>query len=249
MTGDDVINYFLKNPPFEITDKTKYASFLIFQSEMTMVELSENKPAISENTFTTAAALGEETVISHLLTDIDAKLMELIIIQDTASMAQTFQNISYTNNNNFGMLSSGAVAAAMRSHSIINLLAVNEYTNIIQEWYKPIVTKMVFDNESIKLTPDTEYYALYTRYREVSSLQLSEIRTFQRLFEMNVMLAIYQSDIFAAEGGIRSVSLSGLSVSFNVPEAAKKVTDLKKEKSSLLSSIALDYGDDCVGLI
>lgn len=59
---------------------------------------------------------------------------------------------------------------------------------------------------------------------------------------------IYQSDIFAAEGGLRSVSLSGLSVSFNVPDAENKVNSLKKAKSEVLNNFSLDY-DGMIGLI
>jgi len=63
------------------------------------------------------------------------------------------------------------------------------------------------------------------------------------------MLDIYQTDIFASEGGIRSVSLSGLSVSFNVPEASAKVRDLQKQKSEIMATMSMDYSDGCVGLI
>jgi hypothetical protein len=90
---------------------------------------------------------------------------------------------------------------------------------------------------------------MFKRYKTINELKASEIRTFKQLLGINIMLDIYQSDTFASEGGIRSVSLSGLSVSFNVPEATAKVRELIKQKTDILSTIALDYSDGCIGLI
>ncbi len=252
ITAQSILNYYLSNPPFEITDKIKYAEFLQFQSEMTMVELSENNPATSEATFTTAAAAGDEEYIRHDMTEINENLMELLILDTTASLADSF-SAAFRMYSSYGSYlnapSTAAVNAAVKSHSLMNILAVSEYQNIIEEWYAVKIKKVVFDGKFIKLLPSTEYYSMFSRYKNVTELQQSEMRTFQRLVNMNIMLAIYQSDTFASEGGIRSVSLSGLSVSFNVPEAAGKVRDLQRAKTELLSSIALDYGDGCVGLI
>ena len=129
------------------------------------------------------------------------------------------------------------------------MLAMKDYLYIVEEWFAVKVKHMLYDGKFIKLVPETEYFSIFRRYKTINELQQTEMRTFQRLIDMNIMLAIYQSDTFASEGGIRSVSLSGLSVSFNVPEAAGKVRDLQAAKAKLLGSIALDYSDGCVGLI
>jgi hypothetical protein len=139
--------------------------------------------------------------------------------------------------------------AAIRSNSVINLVAINDYLPIIDEWFTSKRQFVIFDNSFIKIAPMTEYYAMFRRYKTINELKASELRTFKQLLGINIMLDIYQSDTFASEGGIRSVSLSGLSVSFNVPEATSKIRELTKQKSEILSSIAIDYSDGCIGLI
>jgi len=249
MTAQDILNYYLTNPPFEITDKIKYAEFLQFQADMTMIELSENKPIMSESTFTTPAATGSEEYIHYDLTEIHEKIMELVVLDTTANIVPTIQGVCTSSLYGVQDFTSTSIDAAIKSGSLTNMIAMQDYQAIIEEWFRPRIQNMLYDGKYIKLLPETEYYAMYRRYKTMNELQQTEMRTFQRLVNMNVMLAIYQSDTFASEGGIRSVSLSGLSVSFNVPEAAGKVRDLQHAKIELLSSMALDYSDGCVGLI
>jgi hypothetical protein len=149
----------------------------------------------------------------------------------------------------FGYTNPISMAAAMRSNSVLNLIAINDYLPIIQEWFATKKEFIIYDNSFIKLAPGTDYYVLYKRGKSVSELKNSELKTFKDLLGINIMLDIYQSDIFSAEGGIKSVSLSGLSVSFNVPDAALKVTTLSKQKENIMSNMAMDYSDGCIGLI
>lgn len=252
MTGQDVELFYFNNPPFEITDKVKYAEFLQFQSQLTLMELSENAPVLSETTVTSSAAVADEEVVRLDLRTIHESFFRLILIQPTADLVNLFSSDGFYQVSGrpvFGYISSTAVATAMRSNSVLNLLAVNDYIPIIEEWFASKKQYMIFDNTYIKVTPSTEYYVLFKRYKTINELVSSELRTFKSLLGLNIMLDIYQSDTFAAEGGIRSVSLSGLSVSFNVPEATSKLASLNKQKKELLASIALDYSDDCVGLI
>jgi len=252
MTGQDVETFFLNNPPFEITNKIKYMEFLQFQSEMSMMELSENDPVISEATVAPIPAVEGVDTVRFDLKSLHNGFMELILFDQTSAIVDFFSSPSVynmTGSTSFGYVSSTAVTAALRSNSVINLVAINDYMPIIQEWFATKKQFVVFDNSFVKIAPLTEYYAMFKRYKTINELKSSEIRVFKQLLGINIMLDIYQSDTFAAEGGIRSVSLSGLSVSFNVPEATTKVRDLTKQKSDILSSMAMDYSDGCVGLI
>lgn len=252
MTGQDIELFYFNNPPFEVTDKAKYAEFLQFQSQMTMMELSENRPVLSESTIAPIVPVGDEEVVKFDLKTLHEGFLTLVLLQPSDELASLFDSnaLYYTSGRPaFGYVSSTAVATAMRSNSVLNLLAVNDYIPIIEEWFAAKKQYMVFDNSWIKIAPNTEYYALFKRCKTINELNVSELRVFKNLFGINLMLDIYQSDIFASEGGIRSVSLSGLSVSFNVPEATQKVRTLQDQKKSILASIALDYGDDTVGLI
>lgn len=252
MTGQDVEQYFFNNPPFEVTDKVKYLEFLQFQSSSTMIELSENNPVFSEATIDPIVPAGLEDRVLFDLKSIHEGFMDLVLLYESSMLPDIMQNpaiIRMTGNTGFGYVGSNAVTAAMRSNSVLNLLAVNEYLPIIEEWFASKKQFLIFNNSFVKLVPNTEYYTLYKRYKTINELNPSEIRTFKNLFGINIMLDIYQTDIFASEGGIRSVSLSGLSVSFNVPEASAKVRDLQKQKSEIMATMSIDYSDGCVGLI
>lgn len=252
MNGQDIENYFYNNPPFEITDKAKYLEFLQFQSTMTMMELSENDPVLTESIIAPIPPEGDAEKVLFDLKSIHENFMSLVLLYESSILPDIFQNpalIRMTGNTGFGYIGASAITAAMRSSSVLNLMAVNDYLPIIEEWFATTREYMVFDNSFVKLLHSTEYYVLFKRYKTINELNMSEMRTFKNLFSINLMLDIYQSDIFASEGGIRSVSLSGLSVSFNVPEATSKVKDLRLQKTQLLNSIALDYSEGCVGLI
>lgn len=253
MTGQDIENFFLNNPPFEITNTAKYIEFIQFQSELSMMELSENDPVISEVTIPPVAPVNiDDTTVLFDLKTLHNGFLELIVLGKTSDIIDTFSNSAIcqiSGFSNFGYISSNAVNAAVRSNSVINLVAINDYLPIIQKWFSSKKEYIVFDNSFVKIAPITEYYAMFKRYKTINELKASEIRTFKQLLGINIMLDIYQSDTFASEGGIRSVSLSGLSVSFNVPEATSKVRELIKQKTDILSTIALDYSDGCIGLI
>lgn len=252
MHGQDIENYFYTNPPFEITDKAKYLEFLQFQSSITMMELSENDPVFTESTIAPILPEGDADTVLFDLKSIHENFMSLVLLYESSVLPDIFQNpvlVRMAGNTGFGYVGSNAVTAAMRSNSVINLIAVNDYLPIIEEWFATTREYMVFDNSFVKLLYSTEYYVLFKRYKTINELNMSEIRVFKNLFSINLMLDIYQSDIFASEGGIKSVSLSGLSVSFNVPEATSKVKDLRLQKTQLLSSMALDYSEGCIGLI
>jgi len=226
MIGQDIVNYYLNNPPFEITNAAKYIEFLQFQSNMTLMELSEIDPVLSETTVAPIIPVADEEYVKFDLRLLNEHFYKLILFEATESIYDAIVNASMysrVGRSDFGMVTSTAINAAMRSGSLVNLIAVNDYTSIIEEWFKTKKQFMVFDSSFIKILPNTEYYALFKRYKDISELNSSDIRLFKRLLGINIMLDIYQTDIFASEGGIKSVSLSGLSVSFNVPKATTKV--------------------------
>ena len=103
---------------------------------------------------------------------------------------------------------------------------------------------IVFDDVYIKVTPSTEYYTLYNRYRLSTEIQKNHQRQFTQLYDINMQVAVYNSNIFASEGGIKSVSLSGLSVSFNVPTSETYQLQLDNKKQKIFDSL-IDY-NDCV---
>lgn len=249
MDARSVINHFLLNPPFEIADTTKYAEFLTFVVNYTLVELSENSDYLDETKFTTpAAANPEDEVIFYDISTLHERFMELIVLEPADSFPDSVFEAVSANTRGFYNISTSAIRAAMSSYSVISYLSVKNFMGVVQKWYSSKVKKVIYRKSEVKLTPSTEYYALFRCSKTLDDISTSEVRTFKQLFEVNLHLHIYQSDIFSAEGGLRSVSLSGLSVSFNVPEAQRKVSELNSQKDKILSTIALDY-DDMIGII
>ena len=256
MTSNELINYFLQNPPFEITDIAKYTEMLKFVSDFTLIELSENDALLDEVLFTTEDVPGVQDVVSEGtvildLQTIDDTFMEIVALQTTDTFAESIAfactstgswNVSYG-------VSANAIAKAMDESSVISYLAIKDSIYIIDEWFRSKMKKIIYRGSEIKVKPLTEYYMLYRKYKTLADLNPSDMKVFKELFEINLQLQIYQSDTFAAEGGLRSVSLSGLSVSFNVPDASTVVGTLRKTKSRILSKGALDYSEGTLGII
>ena len=257
MTGQDVENFYFNNPPFEITDNGAYLTFLQFQSKMTMIELSENDPIETEHEIEPIPPVDPintpNTPVLFDLRTIDPLFHEIIVLEEADKLCNMLHDpgmfIAQGTYSRFGFVGSIEVATAMRSNSVLNLLAVNDYLPIIEEWFASTKKYMVFDGFFIKLAPNTKYYMLYRRYKKLTELRQNELRTFQQLLGINLRLALYQSSTFSSEGGIKSVSLSGLSVTFNVPDLVNIVNNLIKMKQDLMTRIAMDYGDGCIGLI
>ena len=250
MESRDVINHFLRNPPFDVTDTAKYAEFVSFISNFSLIELSENNSYVDEAKFTTDPPVNPDDVVVFFdLATIVERFMEAIVIEKVEQFPDTvYSAISNAKYGMTGGVSSSALQAAINESSVISLLSIKSYMYIVEEWFKTKVKKIRYRKSEIKLSPNTEYYVLYRRYKTLDEIGMDEIRVFKELFEINLYLSIYQSDTFASEGGLESVSLSGLSVSFNVPDADRKVDTLIKTKSVLLSQIALDY-EDMLGII
>ena len=81
MTVQDVVNYYLNNPPFEIKDETKYQQILNEALQQTLIELSENDPILSEKTFTTSKSNdNKKYVLVDIYNDIDENAEDKIKI-------------------------------------------------------------------------------------------------------------------------------------------------------------------------
>lgn len=246
MTFQDVINYYLQHPPFEVTDVAAYQDMLNIIVQITLQELSENDPILEEKTFTSPppANPGDQTVFIDLFIDIDQRFMNFVVLFPKDNPPPTLNQIYLYN---FG--SPAPWNYAHQDWSLVGMVADREALYVLKEWFSTYVQKIIYQGSKIKLKPNTEYYTLYERYREIDELPITLLNAFKQLLEINLMLGVYQSEIFSSEGGIRSVALSGLSVTFNVPGSESKVNSLKRQKENLLSSLALDYDGDCIGII
>lgn len=226
-TVDMVIQPLVSNPPFELSDSTRprYITLLNNVLQSTLYEYSEFVPMLREKIF---QPIG---VMTDLYLDIDESFMDFVILcpYDSVNkyMMSAFADVGY----NYPGLTNLSYEVA--PYSIIDIASRTDALNIIEEWFSTHLTYMIYDGRNVKLDPNVEWFALYKAYRESSDLYNTDLVKFKQLYEINLLLALYQSDIFASEGGIRSVSLSGLSVSFNVPNAETYITKLTERKAEL----------------
>jgi len=231
-----LVNYYISNPPFEISEEIQptYIDSLAHVLEMSLIEFSENFPIISEKTVTTDS----ETTSLHIYNDIDTNFMNFILFMESTSIANFL--FKYGIYYNHALQEQG-----MQSNiSILNMVGISDKMHIIDEWASTKKDYIVFDDTNIKVSADSTYYVLYNRYRTESEIPKIHQRNFKKLFDINLLLAAYGSSLFSSEGGIKSVSLSGLSVSFNVPDVQTYQETLQKEKTAVLESM-IDYMD-CV---
>lgn len=198
--GMDVITFFSMNPPFEISDQEKYLQKLTDISNITLDEFSECFPDIGKKVFKTPTLLELE--------DRD----EMIYPNGTFDF-----NIHEEIEN---LLKLKYIQESSFDFSLINPKEIDE--SDLEEF-------IMFD-EFIRLKPEQEYFCFYLKRKGIDDLKRKDIKNFFNLLEVNFILHVYNSDIFASEAGIKSVSLSGLSVSFNVSENKDIITQLRKKK-------------------
>jgi len=233
--SEKIINYYINNPPFEISETLQptYIELLSSILENTLIEYSENFPILAEKSFTTE----DSDINIDIYEIIDENLMNFVLLLEKSQLPNFLYRYGIGYNGSIDNINTGET-------SILNYVAFSDKAHIIDEWANPKMETIIFDDVNMKVKPLTEYYVLYNRYRLNTEIQKIHQRQFTLLFDINMALAVYNSRLFASEGGIKSVSLSGLSVSFNVPDAQTYQEQLTRKKEDIFNSM-IDF-NDCV---
>jgi hypothetical protein len=237
---DEIINYYLQNPPFEIDENNKLAYQNIIEKSIkqTLLEISENDPIIDEKIFKTPEKNEENKNITddnYILVDvyktIDERFMSFIILCKKEELPQFLYRFTgrYVPVNDIGKIS---------FYSLIS----DDALYIISQYTWKIIERIFIKDRYIKLEPDTEYYTMYRRYRDYSELPPHLQRCFLELFEINLGLSYYNSYVYSSDNLFRSFSISGLSISLNPPSVERASQQLQKLKYQKLSE-CMDYGD------
>jgi hypothetical protein len=233
MTATDIVNFYIQNPPFEVADTIKYTQIVNQATQQTLLELSENDPIVEEKRFTTPESQdGSDYVLVDIYETIHPNFMSFIVLTPTDRVPE--------------YLAPYVPSTILKSGSLLDILSVRDGLHLIQEATARYIQKIIFGGRKIKLKANTEYYCLFNRYRTLEEIGQADLLLFQQLLELNIFLYSYQSSLFTAEQGIRSVSISGLSVSLNVPTTESVTKALQMKKQEILSQQALN---DYTGLI
>lgn len=274
MTFQDIINYWLQHPPVEVTDMTAYQELLQMAIQQTVHELSEIYPIVDETIFDTGYAVtllpkirlnNTNNISEKMMTaatediqttnmtlfdikGIDANIMRIIVLYDTNNPPTLINNLSIK------YQLSKLFADNTNHRTVFSLMDIIGYRNEIdqiREWFSKQIDKIKYKGNKLKLKPLTRYYALYERYRQLDELPEDLLKPFEDMLASNLIIRFYNSDVFSGESEIRSVSISGLSVTFNVPSADSKqslIMKLQEHKNKIIEELSLDYEDE-IGLI
>ena len=137
---------------------------------------------------------------------------------------------------------------ACTNGTLMELIALRDGSAVLNDWFNIQVEKLVFQDNKIKVRPSVAYYTIFRRYRELGEVSPKLALQFQKLLEVNIALGCYDSDIFSTESGVRSLSLSGVSISFNQVDVGTQISKLEDKKGKLISQFALDYDEDMIGI-
>ncbi len=230
---DDIKNFYKLHPPFEIspTNQEKYDALINSMLTDSIREYSEIYPLLDEKRITA----NSNTL--DIFKDIDPKFMSFVMFTSVNSALSDANRILSTARFGSGM--------PANYNSIIDFVSSStDALFIFEEWFKTHVTMLIFNGHYVKVKNGYEYYVLYKKYRSEADLWDGDLLNFKKLFDINFLLGLYQSDVYTGETGIRSVSISGLAVTFNVPSSENVIDNLKNKKNELMNSI-VDYYD-CV---
>jgi len=237
MKAKDVVDYYIKNPPFETSDLVKYQLVVNQALQQTLIEMSENEPILEEKIFTTPnSSNSDDFVLVDMYETIDERLMEIIILTPKSEMSKFMYP-----------LIKDIPSQAIKDGSLIEIISINDGIETIRKYTQTQIQKLIYNGKYIKLLKNTEYYVLYYRYKDLDEIGVNELNSFTALFEINLFMKSYESSLFTAEQGIRSVSISGLSVSLNVPSTEQLQRTLQQKKNEILSNIALSDYTDLIG--
>jgi len=241
-TALDIVNYYLRTPPFEV-DKNNYERYVQIVDKaltQTLLEISENNPVIDEKIFKTPAKTEENTNITddeYILVDIygtiDQRFMDFIILVEKDELPNYITRIlgRYIPIRYFGE----------KNISLLNLIS-DDALYILHEYTWKRIERFLIRDRYIKLKPETEYYTMYKRYRDITEIPRTELNCFMKLFEINLFLAFFQSSVYTGDNLFRSFSISGLSISLNPPSVDQAVRNLSQMKLRVLNE-CYDAGD------
>ena len=230
----------LMTPPFEIPKDsdayTVYGHFLDEIMENTLREFSEYYPVVEEVSFTTEE--NENTI--NLYEKLHYNFMDFILFMEHnqySNFRNYLRNEYYYNYNVYPSIN-------LNRGSLISVIARNDYKHIIDEWTKKKVEKIIYNDTTIKVIPNTTYDVIYRRYRNSNELTPFHIKRFRDLVRVNLEIDIYSSSIQTSENGIKKVSISGISVEFNtVFRIENYKTILEEKKTNLIETFTNLYDE------
>jgi len=207
---EDLINFYIMTPPISISDDNlpKYVNLLNHITDYTLREYSECRPLLKEKEVTTLS----DQIEIDILTDIDENFMDWIIFDEKSKLINGFYLPE------LNMYLSPIILDSLKTQPISFLQIQYVYDNLylIKEYFETKNRIFIYNGRKVKCKPNTTYYILYEAYRTRDDILNQDCKDFEELFKINLYFQMIDSFFFTDEQPIRSVSISGISVTFNV---------------------------------
>jgi len=233
---EDIRQYYLNNPPIEIDPTnpqlvTSYNQILDKSLQDSLREYSKFRPIFDEKIIITKK--GQYYLRFY---EIHELFMDFEIFEKFDKIYNTFYSyfISEYAYEEF------EVDDLLKKGNLLTMIVADEIVDIYQKYFGRSKEHIVLRGNQIKVKPETKYYVLFKRYRTKYELYNDDEYYFRRLVDVNLRLGIYGSWTYFSEQGIKSVSLSGLSITFNVPDANRITKALYEEKDRIFQSLSFD---------
>ena len=125
------------------------------------------------------------------------------------------------------------------------IIVSNYVRNFIREWIVTEVENIIYEDRYIKVEPNAEYEVLYIR-RYTCNIEIPEnkFENILKLCEYNLMIQNVKNQLVSKTLGnilnsnIRSVSISGMNVSFYNTPPERLINELENEKQKFLEQIS-----------
>lgn len=227
----DILNYYQNNPLAEIDNENLPAYLIMVEKTLndTLLEYSRYKPIYETKEITPTT----DTIDIYI--DISPLVIEVIYFQEKDKLHYDLMKLNnilgYNNIRNFD------------KSSLLSLVANYEYYQILKEYFTVHVERQIVGGKYITpVEPNVTYIAAYTRFRTQDELTLADKTNFEKLFVLNLIDNMQSNTKFMGETVLRSVSISGMSISFGFPSVEQTRKYIQEQKNNILKSISDNDG-------
>lgn len=214
---DDIVNFYKSNPLSDLEPDLipLYHSIVDNVAQLTLIEYGTYKYVVSTKIVTPSS-----TKID-IYREIDSRIIEILYFVSLESFTK--------------FVTTYIPWSARPRFSIIDMALSSDILYLLETYSTVTVEKHIIDGRFINnVIPGNKYYAYYHRYREKDEIPKVDLPIIKQLLELNLMENLLTHSKLLGESVIRSVSISGLSISFAFPSIEEYKRSIKEKKESLI---------------
>ncbi len=230
---DSLLTYYQSNPLVEIDDANLPAYIALVEKVLndTLLEYSKYDPIYE---------VKEITPVNDkidIYTDISPLVIDIVYFGEkeyaTSDLYRFYQMHGY----NFSRFK---YSSALRnvSSSLLDLISNYESYQLLKSYFSITIERIIVGGRYITgLKPNVVYITAYTRFRTKDEIYLSNKTIFEKLFVLNLVDNMANNSKFMGDSVLKSISISGLSVSFGFPSIDETRKYIQEQKKMLLNNL------------